>query len=76
MERLWSQLSVEGGAGGSVPTFTMSTGIACFDVTLASADDWMARADEALYEVKRRVRGGVCVARQRAPHRPLDAMPS
>jgi diguanylate cyclase len=76
VERLWSQLSVEGGAGGSVPTFTMSTGIACFDVTLASADDWMARADEALYEVKRRVRGGVCVARQRAPHRPLDAMPS
>ena len=74
MERLWSRLGAEASASGPVPAFTMSAGIACFDGTLGSADEWMARADEALYEVKRRERGGVCVARQAAARRvPGDA---
>jgi diguanylate cyclase len=63
IERLWEQLDTEASERGSpVPAFTMSTGVACFDASLTSADDWMARADEALYEVKRRARGGICVA--------------
>jgi len=67
VERLWSRLGAE--AAAPVPAFTMSAGIACFDGTLGSADEWMARADEALYEVKRRERGGVCVARQASSRR-------
>jgi diguanylate cyclase len=64
---LWSHLGAR--ASVPVPAFTMSTGIACFDATLGSADEWMARADEALYEVKRSERGGICVAPQSMPDR-------
>lgn len=69
VERLWSQLDTQAAALDPVAAFTMSTGIACFDASLKSADDWMARADEALYEVKRRARGGICVAREAVPQR-------
>jgi diguanylate cyclase len=62
VERLWVRLREEALAAGPVPAFTMSTGIACHDASLASAHEWMARADAALYEVKRRSRGGIHVA--------------
>ena len=73
IERLWSRLGTEASASGPVPTFTMSTGIACFDATLGSADEWMARADEALYAVKRRARGGICVSPRTMSQRTSDA---
>ncbi|HUD33918.1 MAG TPA: diguanylate cyclase [Variovorax sp.] len=63
VERLWSCLDAEASGRAQVPPFTISTGIACFDASIENVDDWMARADEALYEVKRRARGGICVAR-------------
>jgi diguanylate cyclase (GGDEF)-like protein len=67
VERLWVRLREEALAAGPVPTFTMSTGIACHDRSLASADEWMARADAALYEVKRSSRGGIYVAPASGP---------
>ena len=44
------------------PPFSVSFGVCCVDET-ASSDDWLARADEALYEAKR---GGGDVARMAA----------
>ena len=44
------------------PPFSVSFGVCCVDET-ASQDDWLARADEALYEAKR---GGGDVARMAA----------
>ncbi len=38
-----------------------STGIALFDPSLASTDAWVAQADDALYKVKKRGRGGVVI---------------
>lgn len=64
VERLWARPETPAPVQAPVPAFTMSTGIACFHASLESADDWMARADEALYDVKRRARGGICVARE------------
>lgn len=49
-------------ADPSVTALSWSTGVALFDPSLPSTDAWVAQADAALYQVKKRGRGGVVVS--------------
>jgi diguanylate cyclase len=59
VERMKSTLQHRQRSGDALPAFTLSTGIACYDASAPTPQSWMARADAALYTVKRRARGGV-----------------
>ncbi|MES2183061.1 MAG: diguanylate cyclase [Pseudomonadota bacterium] len=59
VERMKSTLQHRQRSGDALPAFTLSTGIACYDTSAPTPQSWVARADAALYTVKRRARGGV-----------------
>jgi diguanylate cyclase len=69
VDRVKATLQQRQRADDGLAAFTLSTGIACYDGTAPTPQAWMARADAALYTVKRRARGGVEIA-------PVDAEPT
>ncbi|MES2183060.1 MAG: diguanylate cyclase [Pseudomonadota bacterium] len=59
VDRVKATLQQRQRPGDGLAAFTLSTGIACYDAGAPTPQSWMARADAALYTVKRRARGGV-----------------
>ena len=61
LARMKERIQVMAQSDTSAPALSWSTGIALFDPSLPSTDAWVAQADAALYQVKKRGRGGVVV---------------
>ncbi len=59
-----------------LPAFTVSIGVACHDASAATPRGWVARADAALYAVKRRARGGVEILAPGEPMPGTDPLPA